>query len=107
MLICQRTGVPKQSLWAPVDRRPVGEWAEQRSRLPFWEVTWSCSRLSFNWPESAFRQTLRLSFSRPSSGFFAVAAIPAARSFAIRLMSFTGTGLVSGNGPSPFAAHSP
>ena len=39
---------------------------------------------------------LRLSFSRPSSGFFAVAAIPAARSFAIRPMSFTGTGLVSG-----------
>ncbi len=77
---------------------------------------------SFNWPESAFRQIsvlqptasrgratlsptglyLRLSFSRPSSGFFAVAAIPAARSFAIRSMSFTGTGLVRGNWTVPF-----
>jgi hypothetical protein len=38
---------------------------------------------------------LRLSLSRPSSGFFAVVAIPAARSFASRLMSFTGTDLVS------------
>jgi|HubBroStandDraft_2_1064218.scaffolds.fasta_scaffold237128_2 hypothetical protein len=45
---------------------------------------------------------LRLSFSRPSSGFFAVAAIPAARSFAIRSMSFTGTGLVRGNWTVPF-----
>jgi len=45
---------------------------------------------------------LRLSFSRPSSGFFAVAAIPAARSFAIRPMSFTGTGLVRGNLTVPF-----
>ena len=45
---------------------------------------------------------LRLSFSRPSSGFFAVAAIAAARSFAIRAMSFTGTGLVSGNWTVPF-----
>ena len=45
---------------------------------------------------------LRLSFSRPSSGFFAVAAIPAARSFAIRSMSFTGTGLVSGKWTVPF-----
>jgi hypothetical protein len=32
---------------------------------------------------------------RLGSGFFAAAAIPAARSFAIRLMSFTGTGLLS------------
>ena len=45
---------------------------------------------------------LRLSFSRPSGGFFAVAAIPAARSFAIRPMSFTGTGLVRGNWTVPF-----
>jgi hypothetical protein len=45
---------------------------------------------------------LRLSFSRPSTGFFAVAAIPAARSFAIRAMSFTGTDLVSGNWSVPF-----
>ena len=45
---------------------------------------------------------LRLSFSRPSSGFFAVAAIPAARNFAIRSMSFTGTGLVRGNWTVPF-----
>jgi len=34
--------------------------------------------------------------------FFAVAAIPAARSFAIRLMSFTGTGLVNGKWTVPF-----
>jgi len=39
---------------------------------------------------------LCLSFSRSSSGLFAVAAIPAARSLAILAMSFTGTGLVSG-----------
>jgi len=45
---------------------------------------------------------LRLSFSRPSSGTFVAAAIPAARSFAIRLMSFTGTGLVSGKWTVPF-----
>lgn len=45
---------------------------------------------------------LRLSVSRPSIGFFAVAAIPAARSFAIRSMSFTGTGLVRGNWTVPF-----
>src|SRR6478672_11540957 len=38
---------------------------------------------------------LRLPFSRPGFGFFGVAAIPAARSFAIRLISFTGTGLAS------------
>jgi hypothetical protein len=38
----------------------------------------------------------------PCSGFFAVAAIPAARSFAIRLISFTGTGLVSGKWTVPF-----
>ena len=38
---------------------------------------------------------LRAPFFRPGSGFFAAPAIPAARSFAIRLMSFTGTGLVS------------
>ena len=45
---------------------------------------------------------LRLPFSRTGSGFFAVAAIPAARSFAIKLMSFTGTGLVSGKWTVPF-----
>jgi hypothetical protein len=45
---------------------------------------------------------LRLPFSRPSSGSFLVAAIPAARSFAIRLMSFTGTGFVSGKWTVPF-----
>ena len=45
---------------------------------------------------------LRLPFSRPGSGFFAVATIPAARSFAIRPMSFTGTGLVRGNWTVPF-----
>src|SRR5689334_1932488 len=45
---------------------------------------------------------LRPSLSRPSSGFFGVAAIPAARSFAIRPMSFTGTGLVSGKWTVPF-----
>ena len=77
---------------------------------------------SFNWPEPGFRQIsvlqptasrgratpvsyvlyLRLSFCRPSNGFFAVAAIPAARSFAIRAMSFNGTGLVSGKWTVPF-----
>jgi hypothetical protein len=45
---------------------------------------------------------LRLSFYRPSGGFFAMAAIPAARSFAMRPMSFTGTGLVNGNWTVPF-----
>jgi hypothetical protein len=45
---------------------------------------------------------LRASLSWPSSRFFAVAAIPAARSFAIRAMSFTGTGLVSGKWTVPF-----
>jgi hypothetical protein len=45
---------------------------------------------------------LLVSFPRPSSGFLAVAAIPAARSFAIRLMSFTGTGSVSGKWTVPF-----
>jgi hypothetical protein len=34
--------------------------------------------------------------AQSSGGSFVVAAIPAARSFAIRLMSFTGTGLASG-----------
>lgn len=48
------------------------------------------------------RAGLRATFFRPGSGFFAVAAIPAARSFAIRLMSFTGTGLVSGKWTVPF-----
>src|ERR1039458_5780236 len=45
---------------------------------------------------------LRLPSPRPSSGSFVVAAIPAARSFAIRLMSFTGTGLASGKWTVPF-----
>src|SRR5690348_14093259 len=45
---------------------------------------------------------LRVPFSRRGSGFFAVAAIPAARSFAIRLMSFTGTGLMNGKWTVPF-----
>src|ERR1035438_3500421 len=45
---------------------------------------------------------LRLAFSRLSSGSFVAAAIPAARSVAIRLMSFTGTGLVSGKWTVPF-----
>jgi|SRR5271169_1161974 len=43
------------------------------------------------------------SFLRLSRGFLVVAAIPAARSFAIRLMSFTGTGLVSGKWTVPFS----
>lgn len=45
---------------------------------------------------------VRLPFPRPGSDFFAVAAIPAARSFAIRLISLTGTGLVSGKWTVPF-----
>ena len=45
---------------------------------------------------------LRLPFSRSGSDIFTVAAIPAARSFAIRLMSFTGTGLVSVKWTVPF-----
>src|ERR1019366_6138020 len=42
-----------------------------------------------------------------SRGFFAVAAIPAARSFAIRLISFAGTGLVSGKWTVPFRSSKP
>ena len=49
-----------------------------------------------------YRAVLRLSFPGPSSGCLAVAAIPAARSFAIRFMSFIGTGLVSGKWIVPF-----
>ena len=45
---------------------------------------------------------LLLPLSRLNTGFRAVAAMPAARSFAIRLMSFTGTGLVSGKWTVPF-----
>ena len=97
-----------------------------------WDLNFSCVTLkgslfhyvakSFNWPESAYRQVsvvqtnslartghpvsywayLRLSFFRPSSGLFAVAAIPAARSFAMRTMSFTGTCSVSGKWTVPF-----
>ena len=60
-----------------------------------------CSERSRGRPHAAYCG-LRLLFSRPSSGFFAVAEMPAARSFAIRLMSFTGAGLVSGNWTVPF-----
>jgi DNA-directed RNA polymerase specialized sigma24 family protein len=56
--------------------------------LAFFQLNHSCS--------------LRLSFPRTSSVFFAAAAISAARSFAIRSMSFTGTGLVRGNWTVPF-----
>jgi len=45
---------------------------------------------------------LRLAFPWPTGVSFPVAAIPLARSFAIRLMSFTGTGLVSGKWTVPF-----
>jgi hypothetical protein len=50
----------------------------------------------------SYNTHLRLPFSRPGSGFFAVAAISAARSFAILLISFTGTGLVSVKCTVPF-----
>src|SRR4051794_10536016 len=40
-------------------------------------------------------------------GFFAVAAIPAARSLAIRVMSFTGTGLVREKWIVPFRSSYP
>ena len=45
---------------------------------------------------------LRPFFSPASSGLVRVATIPAARNFATRLMSFTGTGLVSGKWTVPF-----
>ena len=45
---------------------------------------------------------LGLGIPWPGVGPFAPGAIPAARSFAIRLMSFTGTGLVSGKWTVPF-----
>ena len=52
-------------------------------------------RASFRTP-TTHPECVQLRQSRRSNGSFAVAAIPAARSFAIRLMSFTGTGLLSG-----------
>jgi hypothetical protein len=45
---------------------------------------------------------LCLPFAPTRLRFFRVAAMPAARSFAIRLISFTGTGLVSGKWTVPF-----
>ena len=41
------------------------------------------------------------------SGFFVVAAIPAARNLAIRLISFAGTGLASGKWTVPFRSSKP
>ena len=75
------------------------EWEAARQQLLVKKKTLTRSRApirSPTWPD------LRLPFPRPGSGFFAVAAIPAARSFAIRLMSFTGTGLLSGKWTVPF-----
>src|SRR5262249_18432110 len=90
-------------------RRPLGSdpsWrvvAESYSgpETAFWQIPILRRRPRAGHPVS-YRADLRLSFSRPSCGFFALAAIPAARSFAIRLMSFTGTGLVSGKWTVPF-----
>ena len=82
-------------------RRPSGSWSERRSQDHYLKangVKWAASS-----PVSYFAE-FRPSFSRPNSVFFAVAAIPAARSFLIRLTSFSGTGLVSGNWTVPFAA---
>jgi hypothetical protein len=77
--------------------------------LGYWKAVGSDVRNRSRQPDSMVAEEyagcgtyLRLSFSRPSGGFFAVAAIPAARSFAMRPMSLTGTGLVSGNWTVPF-----
>jgi hypothetical protein len=50
---------------------------------------------------------LRLCLSRAATGLFAVWAIAAARNFAIRLMSLTGTGLVSGKRTVPLRSSYP
>ena len=57
--------------------------------------------------ESLAPETLYLSPHYPTRGFLAVATIPAARSFAIRLMSFSGTGLVRGKRTVPFRSSYP
>ena len=54
------------------------------------------------WSTLSYCVDLFLPFTWLTAGFRAVAAIPAARIFAIRLMSFTGTGLVSGKWTVPF-----
>jgi hypothetical protein len=72
-----------------------------RPQTVFWQIHGFAANAPAGGPTLLYCG-LRLLFPRPSSGFFAVAEIPAARSFAIRLMSFTGAGLVSGNWTVPF-----
>lgn len=90
----QAAGFGAASRWSASPTGPNGFLADPRL----------CSERSRGRPHAPYCG-LRLLFPRPSSGFFAVAEIPAARSFAIRLMSFTGAGLVSGNWTLPFAAY--